>query len=238
MIVISKIDFNKSSLGWLNSSKGVFRLVSVLKAKKDKGKQFITHGLGQSVLAGNVYAEKNLLKEPPYLFQVAGNKDQQIIYRSDIPYLKNGLAAWNIQRKKVLDNKLSSHFNEFCLNIFKRSVKKISTYKDIEKYFKLNDFSALIKIYDFNNLNFQIEFPINHINILPKEKKWQVETGPVLFPIDKKFIKNSYKFLPSFLHFNKLDSIDLFYDYPFGYRSKKNYKLSDFKCEVELYVKI
>ena len=178
------------------------------------------------------------MKEPPYLFQVAGNKNQQIIYRSDIPFLKTGFTAWNIQRKKVLDNKLSSHFNEFFLNIIKKSVKKISSYKDIEKYFKLNDFSALIKIYDFNNFNFQIEFPINHINIFPKDKKWQVETGPVLFPIYKKLIKNNYKFLPSFLHFNKFDSIDIFYDYPFGYRSKKNYILSDFKCEVELYVRI
>ena len=219
MIIISKIDFSQSSLGWFNSSKGIFRLVSTLKVKKDKGKQFTTYGLGQSVLAGNMYVEKNLLKKPPYLFQVAGNHDQQIIYRSDIPYIKKNLITWNIRCKKVLDNKLSPHFNEFRLNIINSSVKKVSSYKDIEKYFKLNKFSALIKIYDFNDLNFQIEFPINHINIFPKEKKWHVETGPVLFPINKRFLNKSYKFLPSFLHFNKFDSIDLFYDYPFGYRS-------------------
>ena len=44
-----------------------------------------TYGLGQSVLAGNMYSEKGLLKQPPYLFQVAGNALEQRIYRTFIP---------------------------------------------------------------------------------------------------------------------------------------------------------
>ena len=77
-----------------------------MSVKKDKGKQFTTYGLGQSVLAGNMYVEKNLLKKPPYLFQVAGNHDQQIIYRSDIPYIKKKLITWNIRCKNNLDKYL------------------------------------------------------------------------------------------------------------------------------------
>ena len=67
------VDFNKSSVSWLGKSTGIFKLASVLsvfyKGKAD------TFALTENVLAGNVYAKKGLIKNPPYLFQlVASNK--------------------------------------------------------------------------------------------------------------------------------------------------------------------
>lgn len=66
-------------------------------------------------------------------------------------------------------------------------------------------------------------------------KKWQIETGPILLPSFKKKEKN-FDVLPSFIMFNKFSSLDIFYDYPFGLRNKKNSYFENVKCEIELYV--
>ena len=63
-----------------------------------------------------------------------------------------------------------------------------------------------------------LEFPINHVNINSEIRRWQIETGPILFPIINKE-KKSYEYLPSFVHFNDLNRLDVFYDYPYGVRS-------------------
>ena len=49
-----------------------------------------------------------------------------------------------------------------------------------------------------------LEFPINHVNINSEIRRWQIETGPILFPIINKE-KKSYEYLPSFVHFNDLN---------------------------------
>ena len=62
---------------------------------------------------------------------------------------------------------------------------------------------------------------------------WQVETGPVLFPVITKN-SNSFEYLPSFVHFNGLEKIDVFFDYPYGIRSI-NQNVEGIPCAIELY---
>ena len=82
---IKRIDFTNSNLSWGGPSRGIFNLVSVLTMQYNAdGSGTNIYGLGQSVLAGNMYVEKGLLKKPTYLFQVAGCLDEQIIYRTFI----------------------------------------------------------------------------------------------------------------------------------------------------------
>ena len=66
------------------------------------------------------------------------------------------------------------------------------------------------------------------------KKKWQVETGPVLLPLISKK-NNKLDLLPSFVIFNKFDSVDIFYDYPFGFRNRKQSYLKNILCEIDLY---
>ena len=61
-----RINFSRSHMQWGGAGKGIFKLVSVLRVNKEgspEGK--IVYGLGQSVLAGKMYVEKGLLKQPP-----------------------------------------------------------------------------------------------------------------------------------------------------------------------------
>ena len=43
-----------------------------------------------------------------------------------------------------------------------------------------------------------------------------------------------FKFLPSFLHFNALDRIDIYYDYPFGLRASENI-VTNYPCHIQLF---
>ena len=80
-----RIDFSNSNLSWGGPSRGIFNLTSILTVQVDHDKESIkTFGLGHSVLAGNMYVEKGLLKQPPYMFQVAGSISEQRIYRTFI----------------------------------------------------------------------------------------------------------------------------------------------------------
>ena len=86
-------------------------------------------------------------------------------------------------------------------------------------------------------MHYTAEFPVNHINVKPEKKMWQVETGPILFPILEYSAQNDFEYLPSFAHFNSLNRMDIFYDYPFGYRSKKLTDKGIYRnmmCEIEL----
>ncbi len=227
------IDFNKSSIGWLGQSKGEFKLASILNYYDDRNNQ-VTYGLSQSVLAGNVYSSNNLIKNPSYIFQVLGNHNKQKILRTDLPNKKFDLFRIFNKRKKIYDTKLSKIFDNFKFKIIKREAIRLISFNDIYKFLNVNNVISKIKFSNFQNLNFEIEFPINHLNVNSNIKKWQIETGPILFPLFKKKGKN-FDLSPCFVIFNNFDSIDIFYDYPFGLRNKKNTYFKNIKCEIEIY---
>ena len=227
------IDFNKSSIGWLGQSKGEFKLASILTYYDDRNNQ-LTYGLSQSVLAGNVYGKNNLIKNPYYIFQVLGDHNEQKILRTDLPNNKYNFLKFFNKRKKINDTKLSKIFKDFKLEIKKKKGLKIILFNDIYKNFEKSNFTSKIKFKDFQNLKFEIEFPINHLNVSSIKERWQVETGPILLPLIYK-TNNKFDLLPSFVVFNKFDSIDILYDYPFGFRNKKKSYLKNINCEIELY---
>ena len=125
------------------------------------------------------------------------------------------------KRKKTNDTKLSKIFNNFKLEIKKQKGLKIKSFQELNKFFETRNFSSKIQFSNFQNLNFEIEFPINHINISSKEQEWQVEIGPILFPLINNQ-NNKINLFSSFLMYNKFYFVDVFYDYPFGFRNKKN----------------
>ncbi len=68
-----QVNFTKSNLYRGDPSKDLFKLVAVLNMEREgSSTDKVTYCLDQSVLAGNTYVEKGLLKKPTYLFQVAG----------------------------------------------------------------------------------------------------------------------------------------------------------------------
>ena len=83
------IDFSSSNLMWDGENRGIFKLISTLLYKNKKSNSLFV--LSESVLAGNVYANSDLMKIPPYLFQVCGSISEQIIFRTFLPNRKKQL---------------------------------------------------------------------------------------------------------------------------------------------------
>jgi hypothetical protein len=112
----------------------------------------------------------------------------------------------------------------------------MSGYDDVEAFFSRNRFSAKV-FFKLGNHSACLEFSIQHINVKPEIRVWQVETGPVLFPVITKG-DSLFEYLPSFVHFNSLEKLDVFYDYPYGIRSVNLHGkdiIEDFSCTIELY---
>ena len=225
-----RINFTKSNIFWDGSSSGIFNLSAILKFDiQNNKKKSNTFCLSQSVLAGNMYSDKELLKNPPYLFQIAGSENEQIIYRSYIPNRVD-------KKKNILNDTYGNPlFDLFEINLEKEKAITINNFNDIKKSFKKNCFSAKV-FFDFDKYYVNLEFPIRHININPSIKMWQVETGSILFP----FINNNneFDFIPSFAHFNSFNKIDIFYDYPYGERFinfSNNGVVTNFPCTIQLF---
>ena len=236
-----RVDFSKSNIFWDGPSKGIFKLVSVLILNLGNSeKTETTFGLGESVLAGNMYVSEGLLKQPPYLFQVAGSTEEQYIFRSILPNQKKSIIpSWFIN--KVGDNHQKNLFNdEFYLDLKKSPATSVMNYDEIEKCFYDNNFTVKIQI-DSIEFNYSIEFPVNHINVKPEIKMWQVETGPILMPNFEENEACDLKLLPCFIHFNSFDKLDVFYDYPFGVRRNQIINkgiMQSIDCKIEIFTKL
>lgn len=227
----TRVNFKSSSLFWDGDSCGIFNLSSLLKCYESPNK-FELIGLSESVLAGNMYKNSNLIKLPAYLFQVAGSDAKQTIFRSPVSgsFFKKKIST----NQKISDTSKTSLFKSFKINIVKEDAFEIRSFSDIKNFFYYNNFSAKVNIVENKSL-YKLEFPIKHFNMSLKNKKWQVETGPILFPIFNDKL-NHYKYIPSFIFFNSLDKIEIFYDFPFGERNEfstlpiKN----KFNCDVKI----
>jgi hypothetical protein len=233
----NRIDFTRSNLSWGGDSKGIFNLVSLLNYQKDDDKNDNhTVGLAQAVLAGNMYVEKDLLKQPPYLFQVAGSIKEQNIFRSFIPNrVKRKLP--DLTKKKLTDDTHGKRlFEEFGLNVIREKATPVSTFDEIKANFVENRFSAKVMT-AIGEKNVCLEFPVNHINIKHETMQWQVETGPILFPVMGRK-KSLFDYLPCFVHFNSFETMDIFLDYPFRYRSadlQNKGVLPNVPCNIKLF---
>ena len=232
-----RIDFTRSNLSWSGPSKGIFNLVSLLNyQREDDEKSTHTVGLSQAVLAGNMYVDKELLKEPPYLFQVAGSIQEQRIFRSFIPdQVKRKLSNW-MKKNLTGDTYGKPLFDELGLNIIREKATPVSTFDEIDAVFLENRFSAKVMA-TFEQKSVCLEFPVNHMNVKLETRQWQVETGPILIPVMGRN-EGAFDYLPAFVHFNSFDKMDIFYDYPFGYRSLDLLNkgvLSNVPCNIQLF---
>ena len=108
-------------------------------------------------------------------------------------------------------------FDEFGLNIIREKATPVSKFDEITAVFLENRFFAKV-LARVEDKSVCLEFPVNHMNVKRETRQWQVETGPILIPV-MGGNGGAFDYLPAFVHFNSFDKMDIFYDYPFGYRS-------------------
>lgn len=198
-----KIDFARSSCTWLTTeeeSYGRFVLESSCSIRDLLTETFQTYYLAAGVIAGNVYEEKDLVSYPTYLFQIAMSHERHKIFRSFLNYdpLQDSFA------------RNSDLFKRVELDIVRQEATLLSDFESILYHFERHEqFSAHLACNPIKDYQVDIEFPIKHLNIHPKFKKFQVETGPVLFPIQTQnngiSDPSGMEFQTGFLHFNRFD---------------------------------
>jgi len=230
---LKRVDFNHSNIISPGTSIGLHKLVSILRINNlEKNNKIKTYGLGQSVLAGNMYVKKGLLKTPPYLFQISGSISEQKIFRTLLPNSKNRKIPKWVKNDSTGDTYGKPLVKDFKINILNESAYEIKEFDEIKSSLSKNSFTAKV-IFTSDHSTYNLEFPVNHINIKSKSKIFQVETGPVLFPV---MSNDKLELLPSFLHFNVSNRIDIFYDYPFGIRTSEAI-VKNYPCQIQLFTR-
>ena len=186
---IKCLDFNSSSIGWKlkNGSLGIFKIDALLKEKKSDQINY----LANTVMAGNVYSKSFLPISPNYNFQWLTNGSKQVVYR----YFSNN-------RIKI-DEKKNNKIDKFFINTKYQKKIEVSIESLIDNYELFNE-SLSCKL-EFNKQI--IEFPIKHINVQPLKKKFQIETGPIIF-------KRNNKFISAFIFFNSCNKCQIVWYYP------------------------
>jgi len=230
---LKRVDFNNSNIISPGTSIGLHKLVSVLTINNFENSDKIkTYGLGQSILAGNMYVKKGLLKNPPYLFQISGSASEQKIFRTFLPNSKKIKFPEWVKNDNTGDTYGNPLIKDFQINIFNEYANEINEFNEIKSSLSKNSFTAKVTFTN-DDSTYNLEFPINHINIKSKSKVFQVETGPVLFPLIHRD-EYTFEFLPSFIHFNVSNRMDIFYDYPFGIRTGENI-VKNHPCKIQLF---
>ena len=205
--------------------------------------------LGAAVLAGNMYTDGDLAKDPPYMFQVAVGASDHVIFRTDMSHgwLRSMRRLSGVCGKRTPKDTFGSNsliFDRFDINLDVEPAKALQGYEEIAEHYSRRDrFTGLITIGLAAGGSVELEFPINHLNLLPSCAVWQLETGPVLFVkpgCEMASIGESLSgFLPCFVHSNRGDSAEFSSDFPFicgkSLRSRQA-KSKKICCQVQLLV--
>ena len=164
------IDFDKSFVSWLtkSGSHGRFGIEAHLGVDQPDGSVENFYLLNK-VMAGNVYADDFMPKDPPYSYQaVFSDQGQYKIFR----YYIDGKASHSVGLAK-------DRFEQVSFDLIMGNGRVINEANQV-----LNVFDDREKIVGriFGN-GFMLSFPVKHLNV-QKEPivKFQVETGPVLLP--------------------------------------------------------
>jgi hypothetical protein len=242
---MQRIDFHRSDIRWVtkeNGSHGAFVLEAVLRRWAYPSGSPTIYALGAPVLAGNMYHKKGLCKDPPYMFQIAAGVADHVIFRTSVS--APALNSTGRQNDSDTSGSNSSVFESLAITLNHEPAKSLSDYDEIaEHYFHRDIFTCIITTQFPGTGKIELEFPVKHLNLLPKCKMWQLETGPVLF------LKQGFSFaeadetltdlLSYFVFVNRFDSAEFFPDFPFGQGAvprAPDAVTGDIRCQVKLLV--
>lgn len=219
----SSVDFQKSSLTWIGregESSARFALESVCVMTNPATGRATPYGLGAEILAGNVYAADNLVKTPRYLFQAVASEHGHIFFRT---FPRHRRAADSYAPNAGL-------FKKLVLRVERRLADVVPDFPTLQRHFdEHSDLSGRITIYQDTESEAEIEFPVKHINVQRAERRFQIETGPVLVPAEAAETGPPRPKFPTFdvafVHFSRLDRIELTLRVPIriGLRSTRFY---------------
>jgi hypothetical protein len=203
-----------------SGSVGVFLLDSITRIQS-VGSNPVFFALTAGVLAGNMYTGGSLVKQPPYLYQVIVGDGAHRILRTGLPPKTDAAFAGNPTSDshgpssevfESLEVEVCWKSND-CLRPVHPGMDSVGLGARLMGLATWLDEAGQAEVF----------FPIRHWNRLGNTGKYQVETGPVLWPDLVKLALGetltAYDFLPAFLHFENEDRVDVSLDYPGFVRS-------------------
>ncbi len=247
MIFLQRTDFGRSRICWNHASvksHGSFKVEAILRLCDANDCVEELFALGAGVLAGNVYAPGQLVKQPTYLVQIAASNDRHVIFRT---YTQAKILSWKSLLGKGREGDsygTNQLFESLIVDLKSEDAKRLERNEDIASHYLSHaDFSCLIKIPLACNRRIELEFPVKHFNLHPISKTFQVETGPILFVKPDFFSAEKIgllrELIPSFIHFNSFDRADFSLDFPYGVRepsSQGEMMVEEMDCDIQLWV--
>lgn len=192
---MSLIDFKNSFVTWRiqDNLYGRFTIEASCRVTETKTTAIKNYYLLSGVLACKVLESDDMLIEPEYFFQAVFSEKDFKIFRI------NNL----IGNKKDTIGLNEDGFTDINIHLEKTAHTKLLTDKEIcDAVINFKPLSARV---NFTNkqFNYELQFPVKHINARLADLSWQVETGPVLMPLfNNSSNTNAQYFLPAFVAFN------------------------------------
>lgn len=205
--MVDRVDFHASSMTWLGEageSYGRFALEVLCFLRHEPTASASFYCLGAQVLAGHVYGTDELVIKPNYLFQIVASQNSHEIFRTYLRHRpESDSSGRNAGKFKVMD-----------LRVVKQAASVLKDFTEIEQHFdKYSQFSARITLPQDGATMIEIEFPVKHINLQRCQRRFHIETGPILFPTrihaGWETGHSLPKFNTAFIHFNSFDKISV-----------------------------
>lgn len=198
------IDFARARIAWMthDGSRGLWRVVAV--ARETGGAQPAWY-LAAGVMAGDVYGQGPLPLQPPYAFQFAASRERHVMFRQ--PLEASGL--------QDTDAPHSDTFSSVAIDAPEIEAVRLDAVAAESRW----PLTARLSIEGASGALWSLEFPVDHINHRDQPAAWQIETGPVIVPVDLMDIVGAAKpggLQLAFLFVNRADRADLLALGPLG----------------------
>ena len=195
------IHFPSSYLHWITHAEachGFFQLDAVLNWYPPGHKNSHSYALAAAVPAGRMYASSGpLLKQPPYSFQLIAGHREHTIQRRALDHNQPNVPTDNTQPNSHTFKALSWELNS-CLT------KPLQAESLAALPHPLPSVNILIELEHDDGL-LRLQAPLRHWNYRKDPSGWQIETGPVLWPLDLEAFTaepNTSWLTPAWIHSN------------------------------------
>jgi hypothetical protein len=217
------IDFARARIAWIthDGSHGVWRVAAA--ARREDGSE--AWFLAPPVMAGDVYGHDRLPMEPAYSYQFIASRDRHVMVREPA-----GTAT--------LQDTVAPHaasFSDVAITVDEIDVEAVQLEAITAK--ARWQLTARITATGANGRRWLLDFPVQHLNLRDKPAAFQVETGPVIVPVDLIDIPGAAK--PSglqlaYVFFGRVDRMELlgFGPGPHGRGYRHFTRLEGVKIEV------
>jgi len=205
---IQAIRFAASHLHWLTrdeSSHGWFQIESFLDWFPSSSQQPLQFVQAAAVPAGRMYAASGpLLKHPPYTFQLISGHSEHTILRWP---LTSGQAA-------VPEDSSQPHHHAFDSLSWKLSLAEAQRLQPEDLATWSAPHPCLNLLLEWRHVTglLRLQAPLRHWNHREEPAGWQIETGPLLWPLDRLAFAEaptSAGLTPAWLHANQAGRVTM-----------------------------